>query len=351
MQSLGKSFQRSKKASQRSQREKYRGLLEAERNAAILQEEERQQQQRQKGAPLKSIWETSNLEEFLLIADAREKGYEAERDIRVVVDGTPHVVTNDKVLPMSKESVDWLKLSELLTIPRRPKWEYGMSAEAVQAMETSAFFDWRRLLAKMEEEHKVVMTPYEKNLEVWRQLWRVVERADVVLMILDARNPLVFRCADFEAYVRSMCNAAGKSKEIIFLLNKSDLLTESQRSEWATYFAERGEPFIFFPPLLPQRQARKRPERRMGAGRQLRRESRTRKRTMATRKKTSFWMLTATKWMKVVFPNFCGTEGRNVGTTKSRCGPRWRWRTLMNSSSSDGQRRRAAAKKSNKRRE
>ncbi|KAF5219164.1 hypothetical protein ECC02_007860 [Trypanosoma cruzi] len=246
MQSLGKSFQRSKKASQRSQREKYRGLLEAERNAAILQEEERQQQQRQKGAPLKSIWETNNLEEFLLIADAREKGYEAERDIRVVVDGTPHVVTNDKVLPMSKESVDWLKLSELLTIPRRPKWEYGMSAEAVQAMETSAFFDWRRLLAKMEEEHKVVMTPYEKNLEVWRQLWRVVERADVVLMILDARNPLVFRCADFEAYVRSTCNAAGKSKEIIFLLNKSDLLTESQRSEWATYFAERGEPFIFF---------------------------------------------------------------------------------------------------------
>ncbi|RNF26709.1 GTP-binding protein [Trypanosoma conorhini] len=90
------------------------------------------------------------------------------------------------------------------------------------------------------------MTPYEKNLEVWRQLWRVVERADVVLMILDARNPLVFRCADFEAYVRGTRGAAGRPKEIIFLLNKSDLLTEGQRGAWAAYFTERGESFIFF---------------------------------------------------------------------------------------------------------
>ncbi|ESL05596.1 hypothetical protein TRSC58_06748 [Trypanosoma rangeli SC58] len=246
MQFLGKSLQRLKKASQRNQREKYRGLVDAERDAAIIHEEERQQQHQQKGVPLKSIWETSNLEEFLLIADAREKGYEAARDLRVVVDGTPHVVTSDKVMPMSNDRVDWLKLSELLTIPRRPKWDYDMSAAEVQVLEVMAFFEWRRRLSKMEEEHKVVMTPYEKNLEVWRQLWRVVERADVVLMILDARNPLVFRCADFEEYVRGTRSASGRSKEIIFLLNKSDFLTESQRSAWATYFTERGEPFIFF---------------------------------------------------------------------------------------------------------
>ncbi|KEG07984.1 putative GTP-binding protein [Trypanosoma grayi] len=245
MHSLGKSFQRSKQAAQRNNRAKYRGLLEAERDASTLREAE-QQQQRRKGAPLKSIWETSNLEEFLLIADAREKGYEAARDLRVVVDGTPHVVTNNKVVPLSDDRVDWLKLSELLTIPRRPAWRYDMSAEEVQALETSAFFEWRRRLAVLEEEHKVVMTPYEKNLEVWRQLWRVAERADVVLMILDARNPLVFRCADFEAYVRGTLNKAGGPKEVILLLNKSDLLTESQRRAWAAYFTGRGESFIFF---------------------------------------------------------------------------------------------------------
>lgn len=26
-----------------------------------------------------------------------------------------------------------------------------------------------------------VLTPFEKNLEVWRQLWRVLERSDIVV--------------------------------------------------------------------------------------------------------------------------------------------------------------------------
>ncbi|RHW72641.1 GTP-binding protein [Trypanosoma brucei equiperdum] len=246
MQSLGRSIQRSKQAAQRSSRTKYRQMMEAERNAAMVREMEEQEHQRRKGAPLKSIWETNNLEEFLLIADAQEKGYEAARDLHLVVDGTPHVVTNDKVLPLSDDRVDWLKISELLTIPRRPQWSYDMTAQEVQSLEASAFFEWRRRLAQLEEKHKVVMTPYEKNLEVWRQLWRVTERADIVLMILDARNPLVFRCADFELSVRETMGKAGKPKEVVFLLNKSDLLTEEQRRVWADYFTERGEAFIFF---------------------------------------------------------------------------------------------------------
>jgi ribosome biogenesis GTPase A len=28
-----------------------------------------------------------------------------------------------------------------------------------------------------------VLTPFEKNLEVWRQLWRVLERSDVVVQV------------------------------------------------------------------------------------------------------------------------------------------------------------------------
>jgi large subunit GTPase 1 len=45
------------------------------------------------------------------------------------------------------------------------------------------FVNWRRTLAKLEEEEKLVMTPFEKNLEVWRQLWRVLERSDIVVQV------------------------------------------------------------------------------------------------------------------------------------------------------------------------
>ena len=67
-------------------------------------------------------------------------------------------------------------------------------------METSAFLEWRRGLAELEEVAGVVLTPFERNLELWRQLWRVLERSQVLVQILDARNPLLFRSLDLEAY-------------------------------------------------------------------------------------------------------------------------------------------------------
>ncbi|KAK7198073.1 Ferrous iron transport protein B/50S ribosome-binding GTPase [Novymonas esmeraldas] len=254
--SLGKALQRSKRATERQGRRNYRDALENERNAvldAALHQEEAGRNKTQ----LKSIWETNDLENFLSIADAREEGYFAERDVRVVIGGRVHVVLHDRVLPQQMPAdeahVDWLKLSELLTIPRRPAWDYTTSPDEVQAAEKKAFVDWRRSLAQVEEEHKVLLTPYERNLEVWRQLWRVAERADVVAVIVDARNPLMFRCADFEAYVRSTQNSRGEPKRVLLLLNKSDLLTEAQRRAWAAYFQQRGDLFFFFSakPLEP----------------------------------------------------------------------------------------------------
>ncbi len=35
----------------------------------------------------------------------------------------------------------------------------------------------------MEGDENLVLTPFEKNLEVWRQLWRVLERSDVIVQV------------------------------------------------------------------------------------------------------------------------------------------------------------------------
>jgi len=34
---------------------------------------------------------------------------------------------------------------------------------------------------RLEDDEGLVLTPFEKNLEVWRQLWRVLERSDIVV--------------------------------------------------------------------------------------------------------------------------------------------------------------------------
>lgn len=35
----------------------------------------------------------------------------------------------------------------------------------------------------LEEEEELLLTPFERNLEVWRQLWRVLERSDIVVQV------------------------------------------------------------------------------------------------------------------------------------------------------------------------
>ena len=52
-----------------------------------------------------------------------------------------------------------------------------MSADQLDVHERESFLEWRRELARLEEgDERLVITPFEKNLQFWRQLWRVVER-------------------------------------------------------------------------------------------------------------------------------------------------------------------------------
>ena len=82
----------------------------------------------------------------------------------------------------------------------------------------------------------LLLTPFERNLEVWRQLWRVIERSHLIVQIVDARNPLRFRCEDLEMYVREVEGPEGeqgtgsRERNTLLLINKADLLTAKQRS-------------------------------------------------------------------------------------------------------------------------
>lgn len=95
----------------------------------------------------------------------------------------------------------------------------------------------------------LTVTPFERNLAFWRQLWRVVERSDIVVQIADARNPLLFRCEDLEVYVKEV---GGAAKLNFLLLNKADLLTEAQRNSWADYFRQLKIPIAFWSALADE---------------------------------------------------------------------------------------------------
>ncbi|XP_057594986.1 large subunit GTPase 1 homolog isoform X5 [Hippopotamus amphibius kiboko] len=134
---------------------------------------------------------------------------------------------------------------QFLCIPRRPKWDQKTSPEELRQAEKDNFLDWRRQLVRLEEEQNLILTPFERNLDFWRQLWRVIERSDVVVQIVDARNPLLFRCEDLECYVKTVDD----SKENVILINKADLLTTEQRSAWAEFFEKENVKVIFWSAL------------------------------------------------------------------------------------------------------
>lgn len=129
-----------------------------------------------------------------------------------------------------------------LRVPRRPPWNAGMSVEELDANEKQAFLTWRRSLASLEENENLVLTPFEKNLDIWRQLWRVLERSDLLVMVVDARDPLFYRCPDLEAYAREI----DEHKRTLLLVNKADLLPFSVRQKWADYFRHLGILFLFW---------------------------------------------------------------------------------------------------------
>ncbi|CAB1314100.1 unnamed protein product, partial [Coregonus sp. 'balchen'] len=126
-----------------------------------------------------------------------------------------------------------------------PHWDESTSPEVLQQTERDSFLEWRRELALLEEEQKMFLTPFERNLDFWRQLWRVIERSDIVVQIVDARNPLLFRCPDLECYVKEV----SRDKVNLLLVNKADLLTREQRRIWARYFQREGLRAVFWSAL------------------------------------------------------------------------------------------------------
>uniref|UniRef100_A0A8D1DCI1 Large subunit GTPase 1 homolog n=1 Tax=Sus scrofa TaxID=9823 RepID=A0A8D1DCI1_PIG len=193
---------------------------------------------------LQSVTEQSSLDDFLATAELAGTEFVAEKlNIKFVPPeartGLLSFEENQRIKKLHEEN------KQFLCIPRRPKWDQKTSPEELKQAEKDNFLEWRRQLVRLEEEQNLILTPFERNLDFWRQLWRVIERSDIVVQIVDARNPLLFRCEDLECYVKSL----NDNKENVILINKADLLTAEQRSAWAEFFEKENVKVIFWSAL------------------------------------------------------------------------------------------------------
>ncbi len=59
-----------------------------------------------------------------------------------------------------------------------------------------------------------------QSRRIWGELYKVIDSSDVIIQVLDARNPLGTRCKQVEQYIKK----EKSHKHIIFVLNKCDLV-------------------------------------------------------------------------------------------------------------------------------
>ncbi|XVF69282.1 hypothetical protein PTKIN_Ptkin11bG0068500 [Pterospermum kingtungense] len=194
---------------------------------------------------LESVTEVSDIDAVIEQADEADQLFSIQHPTPNLLINLDTSSTTSNMTP--EERIEQQKKEEALyasslRVPRRPPWNSGMSVEELDANEKQAFLVWRRSLTRLEENEKLVLTPFEKNLDIWRQLWRVLERSDLLVMVVDARDPLFYRCPDLEAYAREI----DEHKRTLLLVNKADLLPVSIREKWAKFFRSHDILFVFW---------------------------------------------------------------------------------------------------------
>jgi nuclear GTP-binding protein len=85
------------------------------------------------------------------------------------------------------------------------------------------------MVIKSEVKHAVFFKGSSKR--IWEELYKVIDSSDVLLYVLDARNPNGTRTKFIEHYLKHKC----PNKHLVFILNKCDLIPTSVTQKWVKF--------------------------------------------------------------------------------------------------------------------
>ncbi|GBE62236.1 nucleolar GTP-binding protein [Babesia ovata] len=132
-------------------------------------------------------------------------------------------------------------------VRKRPKLA-ASTVEELAELASSASYDAskdaylnRENLAESSEEAPNVVFKKGTSKRIWGELYKVIDCSDVIVQVIDARNPMGTRCHRLENYIREN----KQSKALILLLNKCDLVPTWVTAAWLKHL-NRTVPTVAF---------------------------------------------------------------------------------------------------------
>ncbi|EMR08621.1 nucleolar GTP-binding protein 2 [Pneumocystis murina B123] len=111
---------------------------------------------------------------------------------------------------------------------------YTSSMENLSNFASESYENYIKKNCEYENVNKNIQKSYDKifskgtSKRIWNELYKVIDSSDVIIQLLDARNPLGTRCKHIEEYLKK----EKPHKHMIFLLNKCDLIPTWCTREW-----------------------------------------------------------------------------------------------------------------------
>ncbi|CAL1548880.1 unnamed protein product [Lymnaea stagnalis] len=115
-----------------------------------------------------------------------------------------------------------------LDFPKRQPWNFLLSKEQLEQQERQYFKNY--VLDILDQPRALDLSYFELNLETWRQLWRVLEISDVLLVIADIRYPVLHIPPSLINHVLKELH-----KQVIIILNKVDFAPVVLALAWKRY--------------------------------------------------------------------------------------------------------------------
>ncbi len=122
--------------------------------------------------------------------------------------------------------------NDFFTIPVRPRWEYEMTKEFLEENERLYFKNWLKNIYQRSDLNE--LSYFEHNIEVWRQLWRVCEISDIILIVVDARHPVLHFPPSLYHHVVHILG-----KQMVLALTKTDLVGNIVVHAWKNYIVSK----------------------------------------------------------------------------------------------------------------